>query len=462
MGDKLPRVARARVSLAGKLTLLVAAHVAATALAAATIVQILPQPGPVLAGSLLAGLLLALWSVRRALASARRTLAALTDGVRSFHDADFSLRLAVTRRDELGELAALYNAMGDALREERHDLYQRELLLDTVLQGLPVAILLEDRHRRIVYANRAARDLLAGGRRLEENLLSDVLAACDAELGDALAAPGDTLFAVGRDGEEETYRAARRTFRLNTQPHTLHVVERLTPELRRREVEIWKKAIRVMSHELNNSLAPIRSLVHSARQAVSHPEHAHHLEGIFGTIEERATHLAEFLEGYARFARLPRPRLQEVDWAEFLQDARGLVPFRQEGPPPAEAGWFDPTQMRQVLINLLKNAHESGTVPDEVVVSVHASGQGETALRVLDRGRGMEPDVMERALLPFYSSKPSGSGLGLALCKEIVEAHGGRLRLQNRPGGGLAVTAWLPAAASARSAIPPTGPRPAG
>jgi signal transduction histidine kinase len=104
--------------------------------------------------------------------------------------------------------------------------------------------------------------------------------------------------------------------------------------------------------------------------------------------------------------------------------------------------------MQQVLINLLKNAHESGTAPAEVVVSVHAV-HGETALRVADRGRGMEPEVMERALLPFYSSKPSGSGLGLALCKEIVEAHGGRLRLQNRPGGGLEVTCWLPAGGAA-------------
>src|SRR5439155_18060570 len=109
--------------------------------------------------------------------------------------------------------------------------------------------------------------------------------------------------------------------------HTLYMAERLTPELRRREVEVWKKAIRVMNHELNNSLAPIRSLVHSARQVVGRPEHAHRLDDIFVTLEERAIHLSEFLEGYARFARLPRPRKERVPWGEFLEGVRRLCPF---------------------------------------------------------------------------------------------------------------------------------------
>ena len=116
------------------------------------------------------------------------------------------------------------------------------------------------------------------------HLLRDVLEGCRPELRDALAAPVDALFTVGGEGEEETYRTARRVFHLNMQPNVLHLVERLTPELRRQEVEVWKRAIRVMSHELNNSLAPIRSLSHSARQAAARPEHAALLEGILTTI----------------------------------------------------------------------------------------------------------------------------------------------------------------------------------
>jgi len=441
-----------RLSLAGKVLLLVLAHVAVTAAAAAAALRLSSSPALVASTALLAGALLALLTVRHSLALAQRRLQALGDGVRSFRDADFSLRLAPGRGDEIGELVDLYNEMGDALREERHDLYQRELLLDTVLQGAPIGILLEDAHRRVVFVNRAARELLGAPGRLEGQLMTDLGERLRRELQEALDAPADTLFTVGGDGEEETYRSVRRPFQINMRPHVLHIVERLTPELRRREVEVWKQAIRVMNHELNNSLAPIRSLAHSARRAAGRPEHAEMLDGVLATIEERATHLAGFLEGYARFARLPRPRPEPVAWVDFLDGVQALVPFRLEGQPPAERGWFDPAQMQQVLINLLKNAHESGSAPEEVSVSALQTAHGETALRVVDRGRGMDEQEMKRALLPFYSSKPAGAGVGLALCKEIVEAHGGRLRLQNRPGGGVMVTCWLPAGAGLRPA----------
>jgi len=186
--------------------------------------------------------------------------------------------------------------------------------------------------------------------------------------------------------------------------------------------------------------------VNSARQVVTRPEHAHRLDDIFGTIEERATHLTDFLEGYARFARLPRPRKVPVAWGEFLEGVRRLCPFRIEGTPPDGTGCFDPAQLQQVLINLLKNAYEAGSPEGQVTVSVHRTVDGGAALQVGDRGRGMEEDVMSRALLPFYSSKVSGAGLGLPLCKEILEAHGGGVRLHNRAGGGLVVTCWLPPA----------------
>ena len=433
-----------RFSLAGKLTLLILAQGLAVAGVAAAAAAVRPWPWLVFAGGASAALLLALAVSGRVLGSARRTFQALTDGIRSFRDGDFSLRLAVTRRDELGDLVGLYNEMGDTLREERHDIYQRELLLDTVLQGAPMGIVLAGPTGRVAYANRAARQLLAGGRRLEGQAFDAVLAACPVEIRETLTQPGDALFTVPVEGEEETYRVARRTFHLNMQPHVLYVVERLTPELRRQEVEVWKKAIRIMNHELNNSLAPIRSLVHSARHVVGRPEHEHRLEGIFETLEERATYLSEFLEGYARFARLPRPQKRQVAWSEFLEGVRRMTPFQLEGRPPAEPGHFDPAQMQQVLLNLLKNAYEADSAPEEVKVSVHRTVDGTDAIRVLDRGRGMDDEVMKRALLPFYSSKPAGTGLGLPLCQEIVEGHGGRLRMQARPGGGLVVTCTLP------------------
>jgi nitrogen fixation/metabolism regulation signal transduction histidine kinase len=307
-----------------------------------------------------------------------------------------------------------------------------------------MAIVLTGPTGRVAYSNRVARHLLGGGRRLEGHDFEEVLARTPAEMRQVLAAAEDALFSVPDEGGEETYHVSRRSFDLHTRRHTLFVMERLTPELRRREVEVWKKAIRVMNHELNNSLAPIRSLVRSARLAMERPQHAHHLEGIFDTIEERATYLSEFLEGYARFARLPRPQKRPVEWREFLDGMRHLASFRVEGTLPDRPGLFDPSQMQQVLINLVKNAHEAGSPEEAVAVSVEPAADGASALVVMDRGRGMDEEVMRRALLPFYSSKPSGTGLGLPLCQEIVEAHGGRLRLQSRPGGGLVVTCLLP------------------
>jgi nitrogen fixation/metabolism regulation signal transduction histidine kinase len=433
-----------RFSLAGKLTLLILVQGLGVAGVAAAAAWFRPWPWLVLVTGAAAALLLSLVVSGRVLGSARRTFLALTDGIRSFRDGDFSLRLAVTRRDELGDLVGLYNQMGDALRDERHDIYQRELLLDTVLQGAPMGIVLTGPTGRVAYANRAARQLLSGGRRLEGQSFENVLAACPVEIRETLAQPGDALFTVPVEGEEETYRVARRTFLLNMQSHVLYVVERLTPELRRQEVEVWKKAIRTMNHELNNSLAPIRSLVHSARHVVGRPEHAHRLEGIFDTLEDRATYLSEFLEGYARFARLPRPLKRSVAWADFLEGVALMTPFVPEGQPPGEPGHFDPAQMQQVLLNLLKNAYEAGSPADAVAVSVRRTLDGTFVVRVLDRGRGMDEEVMKRALLPFYSSKPAGTGLGLPLCQEIVEGHGGRLRVQARPGGGLIVTCTLP------------------
>jgi nitrogen fixation/metabolism regulation signal transduction histidine kinase len=368
----------------------------------------------------------------------RDTLEAVTDGVRSFHENDFSVRLAGGRNDELGDLVDLYNRMGDVLRVERNEIFQRELLLDTLLQGAPMAIVLLNPLGRVVYANRTARTLLAGPGRLLGHAFSEIVAALPAPMAAAVAGGEDAVFASG----EETYRALHRSFHLNTQEHRLLVVERITPELRRQEVETWKNVIRVMSHELNNSLAPVSSLLHSARTAASRPEHAHKLEGILCGIEERVKHLIGFLEGYARFARLPKPRPARVVWREFLEGLRSLYPFELDGTPP-ESSSFDETQMQQVLINLLKNANEAGSPPEEIRVSVEETSEG-TVVRVHDRGKGMDEETMKKALLPFYSSKETGSGLGLPLCNEILAAHGGRLTLKGRPGGGTTVSCLLP------------------
>jgi nitrogen fixation/metabolism regulation signal transduction histidine kinase len=386
------------------------------------------------------------WILGRVLTPASQVLGALRDGVRGFKDHDFSLSLRVDRRDELGELVALYNAIGDVLREERRNLIQREMLLETVLESTPTAIVLTQRDR-VIFSNRAARELFEVGGRLEGKSFGQILAECPPGLREVLESGRDALISLEPGGatEAEVFHVSRRSFELNGQRHDLTLIKRLTPELRRQEVDVWKRAIRTMSHEINNSLAPIASLARSARHIAENPAHRERLDPVLSIIEERSAHLRDFLEGYARFARLPAPRKETVEWQPFLAELRELFPFVPAGEPPARPGRFDPSQMQQALINLLKNAQEAGSPAAEIRLAVEETAEGGVRLCVLDRGAGLSDEELKKALLPFYTSKATGSGLGLPLCREIVEAHGGRLRIERRAGGGTAVVCWLPA-----------------
>ena len=164
---------------------------------------------------------------------------------------------------------------------------------------------------------------------------------------------------------------------------------------------------------------------------------------LFRSIEERALHLESFIHGYARFAKLPTPRLEGVNWSAFVAALRAQMSFTIFDTLPEKNTLFDVAQMEQALLNLLKNAHESGSVSSDVALTIRHL-HNIVRIDVMDRGSGMTDTVMSNALVPFYSTKRSGTGLGLALAREIIEAHGGRIMLSNRDGGGLIVSLILP------------------
>ncbi|KAF1690748.1 sensor histidine kinase [Pseudoxanthomonas koreensis] len=403
--------------------------------------------------SVLVLLVLMWWSLRHALSPLRALFRALAGSVNTYRDGEFNFGVHWRSGDELGELVDAHGELGEVLRAQRQELVQRELLLDTMVQNTPVAMLLSadggDGARRVVYANLAARKLLNDGRKLEGQRVAELLGDLPVELREAVARGGDSLFAVPVEGdEEETYHLSRRHFSLNGRRHELLLIRLLTPELRRQEVQTWKKVIRVISHELNNSLAPIASLAHSGAELVRRGRHER-LGEVFSTIEDRARHLEGFIRGYARFAKLPQPQLQAIAWTDFLGRLQRQIGFELDGAGGDLRARVDPAQMEQALLNLLKNAHEAGSEAsppsDEVRVRLLRL-PGWTRLEVLDRGPGMNEAVLQNALLPFYSTKRHGTGLGLALTREIIEAHGGRLSLQNRTDGGLCVAVMLPEA----------------
>src|SRR5580658_144286 len=442
-----------RWSLGGRAALALALCSTLSAGLTALALRWLP-PWAALLAALLASAPLLLWAARRLTQPWVRVLRAVGDGIMSLRDHDFSVSVGAPAEYELHALTRAYNTLGDLLRRERLDLYQRELLLDTVIQSTPLSMVLTDDAGRIVYSNVAARALLRSGRKLEGLVFAAVLADSPAPLREALGGGGDTLFTMEVAGEAQVYHLSQRGFLLNARRHRLLLLKQLTRELAAQEVAVWKKVIRVIAHELNNSLAPITSLAHSGRLLARAPDSAQ-LERVFETIGGRAAHLAGFIDGYARFAKLPRPLPQTLSWAPFLARLEGTLPFRIDGPLPQQPASFDPSQLEQVLINLLKNAAESGSAPQEVTVAVRAAAGG-WRLEVGDRGSGLSEGTLRDALLPFYSTKPTGTGLGLTLCREIIEAHGGRLSLANRAGGGALVTVWLPGA-SLRTAATPAG-----
>jgi two-component system nitrogen regulation sensor histidine kinase NtrY len=386
-----------------------------------------------------------LWLAARVMRPIGQLLRALSNTVASYREGDFSLSLAADRQDELGELMTAHNELAAALRTQRSHLVQRELLLDTVMQNSPVALVLVDAHERIAYANIAARHLLSEGRSLNGLRFGDMLGRAPPALRNAASASGDSLFSTEIEGVEETFHLSQRAFILQGSAFRLYLLKRLTRELSRQEVATWKKLIRVLSHELNNSLGPLSSLAHSGAEIARREDYSTLLT-VFAAIAERAEHLHHFVSGYATFARLPAPRPERIDWAAFVADLARQQPFNTASALPESPGWFDRAQVEQALINLLKNAHEAGGAVSEVELLIICIGNDQR-IEVRDRGAGMSQTVLAQALLPFYSTKRSGTGLGLALAREIAEAHGGRIQLSNREGGGLSVILDLPLAA---------------
>lgn len=403
------------------------------------------EPGPTaIAASIASGTVVGVLLFQLAAGHQLRMVDQVRAGIRRFASRDFDARVDVSERAPAGGIVAEFNALGELLRAERIDGEQRERLLRTIIDAAPMAIVLLDGSGRILYSNETARELFFEGKQLEGHNFLSMLGEAPAPFREAVLGKEDALFSVDAEQETETYHLAKRHFEIEGEEHVLIMVKHMTRELRRQEVDVWKKMIRVISHELNNSLAPISSLVHSARKITqqTHPEPR--LERVFDTIGDRANHLQEFVAGYAKFARLPKPRFDQVDLVEFTEHLRELAPYATVIGPEKGKGYFDVTQVEQVLINLLKNAQESGTAEGTIELSVELAADGATTFVVCDRGTGMSHEVLRSALLPFYSTKEHGTGLGLALSREVVEAHGGQLRIENRGEGGLRVCCRVP------------------
>ena len=293
----------------------------------------------------------------------------LETGLLNFKDGELATLLAYDGSDELGDLCRLYNQTAKQLRQEKQWIYQRELMLDKVLQSSPQAVLLTNDQGFIVYSNHSARSLLDAKSALEGAKLESLLDSSCEQLTRAIHKGVDGLFTLDKaDQESQTWHMATGRLLLNNQFHQLYVFKQLTRELSRQEVEVWKKVIRIISHELNNSLGPMSSMLHSAQLLTKEVDEPR-LKRVFTTIEDRIKHLNEFVQGYGKFAKLPTPQLSTINWPTLIEQLKSQwqVEVSLDERVTTDA---DHTQLEQLLINLLKNAYESGSNPEDVSLTV--------------------------------------------------------------------------------------------
>lgn len=398
------------------------------------------QSWPLFLAGMLAAIGAAYVITRQVSRDLRRGLHAIDHGLLNLKDSDFSATLMSSNIAELDSIIQHYNQLVHQLRRDRQTIYQRELLLDTVLENVPMSVLITDQNDRLIYSNRDAETRLNQGRPVIGLPLQTVFKSMPA-LYDAIESRQSGIFRLS-ETDEAFYHLTCGQFSLNARNHNLILIREMTQEMNRQEAAAWKNAIRVISHELNNSLAPITSLAHSGQLMLAQGKHDE-LPDVFSVLGERADHLKQFIGRYTTIAKLPLPIRETINWQAFYRNLAAICKFQLIGELPEIPGWFDSGQMHQVLLNLIKNAEESGSPVSAITLSIHQSAAG-CQLQVADRGSGMTAEILQNALLPFYSTKPSGSGVGLSLCREIIEAHQGSITLSNRAGGGLRVTVLLP------------------
>jgi nitrogen fixation/metabolism regulation signal transduction histidine kinase len=364
----------------------------------------------------------------RPLQTVSNLLAALREG-------DFSIRARGARAgDPLGEVLFEVNALTETLQNQRLKALEATALLSRVMAEIDVAVFAFDQAGKLRLTNQAGERLLG---QPEERLIGGDAAALGLE--ECLREGAPPILDAAFPGGSGRWEIRTSTFRQGGLPHRLLVLADVSRPLREEERQAWRRLIRVLGHELNNSLAPIQSLAESLRALLASPsppeDWRDDMRQGLAVIASRSESLSRFTNAYARLARLPQPRFREVEIAPLLRRVAGLdtrLPVRLN-PGPDAVIRADADQLEQALINLVRNAVDAALESSGRVDLGWKRANGHPPrLEIFVRDEGPGLSGTGNLFVPFFTTKPEGSGIGLVLSRQIAEAHGGSLTLENR------------------------------